>query len=368
MNTDLLKKILARHEVLILVRDADGLFRPEGLMPDWFASFGGDAITGGGRIEPGKIFAFLEHFLPEAEPLWAKESSEEISSGFWAEGLEDGSEIHLKAVACFLAGKALLIVRRIELEFDQMQRALQRGREISITHERLLSETNKKEILLYCIVHDLSGPLSGITGALDILRNENLGVEARRFLELGRLGVRQQANFINDLLDSFKAEMGSESGSAVDPSQAPDLLRCAREVINTLKPAYAVREVECRLVVAADLQARQRVVGEWNRLLRVMHNLLQNALRYSSARGVVTMTIARDAGEILVAVDDEGPGIPPDVVPQLFQKFVRGRGNQGKAGLGLFFCRITLEQWGGTIGCLPRKNGGTRFWFRLKAA
>ena len=120
--------------------------------------------------------------------------------------------------------RRLLLVRRIETEFDQLHRALQRGRELSITHERLLAETSKKEILLHCIVHDLSGPLSGVTGALDILRHENLSLEARRFLELGRLGLRQQANFISDLLDSFRAEMGSKDDGVSDPSHAPDMI------------------------------------------------------------------------------------------------------------------------------------------------
>jgi signal transduction histidine kinase len=73
-----------------------------------------------------------------------------------------------------------------------------------------------------------------------------------------------------------------------------------------------------------------------------------------------------EEGFLRIAIEDEGPGVPPEVVPQLFQKFVRHGKSRGKAGLGLFFCRITIEQWGGTIGCEPRAGGGTTFWFRLK--
>ena len=367
MNPDLFPELLSRQQLLILARDNDGGFRPAGRIPAWFANFAPDAVASEEPLKIIPIFAFLDHFLPDAERHWETGGDSELRSGIWTEDAGDGSEIHLEATACRVAGERLLLVRRIETEFDQLHRALQRGREISITHERLLSETSKKEILLHCIVHDLSGPLSGVTGALDILRMEKLGPEARRFLELGRLGVRQQANFINDLLDSFRAEMGSKSEGVSDPSQAPDLIRCTREVIDTLKPAFAFRDVECRLQVAPNIPARQRVVGEWNRLLRVLHNLLQNALRHSSARGVVAVSISREETDILVTVDDNGPGIPPDVMPQLFQKFVRGRGTSGKAGLGLFFCRITLEQWGGKIGCSVREGGGMRFWFRLKA-
>lgn len=366
MNPALFTELLARQQVLILVRDSAGVFRPAGLIPAWFAGFAGNSIASGGPLLPATVFPFLDHFFPEAEQFWMSGGDGELRSGIWTENARDQTEIHLEATACAICGEKLLLVRRIETEFDQLHRALQRGRELSITHERLLSETDKKEILLHCIVHDLSGPLSGITGALDILRTENLSAEARRFLELGRLGVRQQANFIGDLLDTFRAELGSKDAAISDPAQAPDVIRCTREVIDTLKPAFNVRGVKCRLLVAPGSPARLRVVGEWNRLLRVLHNLLQNALRHSHAEGAVTVTIARENAQVRVTVEDSGPGISPEIVPQLFQKFVRGPGASGKAGLGLFFCRITVEQWGGTIGCEPRVEGGTRFWFRLR--
>lgn len=367
MNPAHFAELLARQQVLILERETDGHFRMEGLIPDWFASFGRAAIADGASFKPAAVFPFLEQFFLDADRFWESGEGGELRSGFWTEDAEDGSEIHLEATACRVGGTPVLLVRRIETEFDQLHRALQRGREIAITHDRLLSETSKKEILLHCIVHDLSGPLSGVTGALDILRGENLSVDARRFLELGRLGVRQQANFISDLLDSFRAEMGTKDEGISDPAQAPDLIRCTREVIDTLQPAFAVRDVVCRLEIAKNIPARQRVVGEWNRLLRVLHNLIQNALRHSATAGTVAISIAREGDEMVVAVDDHGPGIAPEVAPQLFQKFVRGRGASGKAGLGLFFCRITVEQWGGSIGCGAREGGGTRFWFRLKA-
>jgi signal transduction histidine kinase len=114
-----------------------------------------------------------------------------------------------------------------------------------------------------------------------------------------------------------------------------------------------------------DEAADWKVVGEQSRLERVIFNLVENALRYSPAGAVVTVGVAQVESDVLVAVDDEGPGIPPDVLGTLFEKFAQGQGRQGKAGLGLYFCRMTVEHWGGSIGCTPRATGGTRFWFRL---
>ena len=201
MNPSLFTDLLARQQVLILIRDTAGAFHPAGVMPPWFASLstGGDAV-----VKPASVFPFLEHFLPDAEQFWESGGAGELRSGIWTETARDETAIHLEATACIVGGESLLFVRRIETEFDQIHRALQRGRELSLIHERLLAETNKKEILLHCIVHDLSGPLSGITGTFDILESENLTPDGRRFLELGRLGARQQANFISDLLDSFR--------------------------------------------------------------------------------------------------------------------------------------------------------------------
>jgi signal transduction histidine kinase len=79
----------------------------------------------------------------------------------------------------------------------------------------------------------------------------------------------------------------------------------------------------------------------------------------------VTVNIAADEADVLVTVDDEGPGVSPELVDAIFEKFAQARAQPGKAGLGLYFCRITIQGWGGTIGYSHRATGGARFWFRL---
>jgi signal transduction histidine kinase len=98
----------------------------------------------------------------------------------------------------------------------------------------------------------------------------------------------------------------------------------------------------------------------------VLQNLLGNALRYSPKGSTVTIGLARDEESITFSVDDEGPGVPEEVRDRLFQKFSQGRTKSGSAGLGLYFCRITVERWGGEIGYTPRDTGGSRFWFRVR--
>jgi K+-sensing histidine kinase KdpD len=69
-----------------------------------------------------------------------------------------------------------------------------------------------------------------------------------------------------------------------------------------------------------------------------------------------------------LAVEDEGSGVPAALVPDLFKKFARGRDPTAGSGLGLYFCRITVESWGGTVGYEPLSGGGSRFWVRLVPA
>jgi signal transduction histidine kinase len=177
--------------------------------------------------------------------------------------------------------------------------------------------------------------------------------------------VSRQQRMIQQILDVFAAEMGAIESFARDAAHAPDAARCAQEVVKALGPAGAMQDVTLQMDPGVDVAANWQVVGEQSRLERVIFNLVENALRHSPAGSVVTVRVAEEASNVLVMVDDAGPGIPEDMQERLFEKFSQGQGQQGKAGLGLYFCRMTVEHWGGAIGCTPRPTGGTRFWFRL---
>ena len=85
------------------------------------------------------------------------------------------------------------------------------------------------------------------------------------------------------------------------------------------------------------------MVGEQSRLERVIFNLVENALRHSPSGSLVTVALEQAEADVLVAIDDQGPGVALDAIDTLFEKFSQGKGQRGKAGLGLYFCRITVE-------------------------
>ncbi|MCG3159644.1 MAG: Adaptive-response sensory-kinase SasA [Acidobacteria bacterium] len=258
---------------------------------------------------------------------------------------------------------ALLLDSAVQQSQQQM---LQQERyDLSLNHQRLLKEIQKKEILLHCIVHDLAGPLMGIRGGFELLASENISEKGRKYLEIGLRQSAKQDALIREILQTFSAEVESLETFDTDPAKAPDAAQSAREVITTLSPAFALNQIKLQFDPNVDSTRDWKVVGEKSRLERVISNLIENALRHSPANSTVTVGCHDEGGKILVTIDDEGHGIPPEVAPTLFQKFAQGKQGKGKIGLGLYFCRITVEHWRGEIGHSPREQGGTRFWFRL---
>jgi signal transduction histidine kinase len=101
----------------------------------------------------------------------------------------------------------------------------------------------------------------------------------------------------------------------------------------------------------------------------VMRNLLSNALFYTPALGMVTVTLTREKNFARVVVRDTGAGIAPEALPHVFERFWRGDKSrsraQGGAGLGLAIAKQWIEAHGGQIGVESTLNQGTTFWFML---
>jgi hypothetical protein len=247
----------------------------------------------------------------------------------------------------------------------RQQQIQQRGYDASLSYQRLLKEIQKKDVLLHCIVHDLAGPLMGIRGGFELLSKEAISDSGRKFLDIGLRQAAKQEALIREILVAFSAEVKSFEAFHTDAAHAPDAAQAAREMIEGASAAYAINQIRLQLDPEMDLARDWKVVGEKSRLDRVLANLIENALRHSPSQSTVTVGCYDEGENILVAVDDQGPGIPPEIAPQLFQKFAQGKKGRGKIGLGLYFCRMTIEHWGGEIGHSPREGGGTRFWFRL---
>ncbi len=316
-----------------------------------------------------EVSPFLDNFLLDASEFWEGGKAGVCESGTWLEKMDDGKEIPLEAKALLSDGKKILALHSPAPHFAEQVRILQAARNSLLEHEKLLSEIQKKEILLHCIVHDLSQPLSAMRGSFDCLATENDAERMTKFVDLGRHASEQQETMIREILKTFSADLEATLGTEKSANGSPDLLAAAQEAASTLSPAFEAKGVRLTLNDSLSVRRNWLVHGEESRLCRVFANLLENALRYTPKNSSVTIGMEDDGGFFKAYVDDEGPGLPEDLRPaEIFGLFAKGKESGGKAGLGLYFCRITVERWGGSIGCASLPEKGSRFWFRLPRA
>jgi signal transduction histidine kinase/DNA-binding NarL/FixJ family response regulator/HPt (histidine-containing phosphotransfer) domain-containing protein len=347
----------------------DGDFRLLGEWPAWCANIWGAQPSGDQLISLGDKSPFLENFLVDAEEFWRTRSPGSANSGNWIERGADGREIPLEASARSLDGKRILLLQNLSETFGQQQQWFQTARNSLLEHEKLLQEFQKKEILLHCIVHDLTQPLSAMNGVFNLLNRENLPAALRKYVKAGERESQRQELMIRGILEAFSSDLAAQQTRDSSVPEAPDLVACAKQAIEEISPAFRERQIRLSLGPHAGDSRGWRVVGDTSRIDRIFGNLLENAMRYSPKGSTVTIGLENHDGFVLALVDDEGPGLPPDRRPdQLFARFSKGKSHAGKAGLGLYFCKITVERWGGAIGAESRKGGGSRFWFRLPRA
>jgi signal transduction histidine kinase len=253
------------------------------------------------------------------------------------------------------------------IDYREKQEILTRARTTQLEHEKLRKEIEKKEILLHCIVHDLAGPMHGIQGALDLFAMSEVDEENRHLLRLCGRQCEAQQRLIQDILSAFSAEVASPKTSAIDPEKAPDALQAFYNVRDTLGPSFEMRGVKLKIVNVIHEEVARRIAIDPDSLNRALINLTENALRHSPRGKSVVLTLKALDNELLMTVDDEGEGVPEEIRDRLFNKFSQGndRASRGKIGLGLYFCRITAETWGGEVGQENRSQGGSKFWIRL---
>ncbi len=230
---------------------------------------------------------------------------------------------------------------------------------------RLHELQEQREDLLRAVSHDLRNPLAVVQAQAQLLLRtlDKAGLTAGHEGAEAILTSAQRMNsMIQDLVDSARLEAGQLPlrRQAVDlPAFTLDLKR---------RLASALETERIRVEAAADLP---RAWADPDRLERILTNLLSNALKYSTPGTEVRVIISQRNHEAVIAVADQGPGIPPEELPHLFQRYYRTRaarrGREG-LGLGLYITRMLVEAHGGHIWVESRVGVGSTFSFSLPIA
>jgi len=219
--------------------------------------------------------------------------------------------------------------------------------------------------------HELRTPLASISGFIDTLKGpaRNDREAQDRFLSIMQTQAARMARLIDDLLSLSRIELSAH----VPPVQMLDVVAIVRQVVDGLEALAGERGVE--MSVAADDDIPD-IPGERDELFRLFENLIENALKYGASGGRVAVAIrtaqmAGDAREVRIAVRDFGPGIAPEHLPRLTERFYRvdvGESRaQGGTGLGLSLVKHILNRHRGRLTIESTPGNGATFTACLPA-
>jgi two-component system, OmpR family, sensor kinase len=212
--------------------------------------------------------------------------------------------------------------------------------------------------------HELRTPLTSVLANLELLADALHGEQAEAARSALRSSQRMR-RLVADLLLLARSDAGR-----VVAHEPCDLARIVVEAAAELGPVSSTHDI------SLDIHAAT-VTGARDELHRLTLNLLENALRHTppgTAIHVTTRTTAE--GEVELVIEDEGPGVSPELAPTLFERFVRGADGAprrdgvagGSFGLGLAIVHAVATSHGGTVALEQRKPHGARFVVRLPAA
>jgi len=208
--------------------------------------------------------------------------------------------------------------------------------------------------------HELRTPVTAIVGHANYLLRRTYPTEAQGdSLTVIRREAERMAKLVNDLLELARADAGFSI--ELEPMNLIEVLEAVHMEVAPVA-GDAVIEVDAAMPVL-------EVSGDQGRLKQVVLNLIHNAINAGAKH--ITVGVARERHEVKLEILDDGPGIPPDAIPHLFDRFYRvdgarsGRGNG--SGLGLAIVRWIVQQHGGSVAVESRVGEGTVFTVTLPA-
>jgi signal transduction histidine kinase len=215
--------------------------------------------------------------------------------------------------------------------------------------------------LIATVAHELRSPLTSVKGftATLLAKWERFTDDQRKLmLETVDADADRVTRLIAELLDIARID----SGRLQLARYAVDVEELIRDQIAGM---VAAGQPEDRFVVTVN--SAPLAFGDPDKLRQVLANLLENAVRHGEGRVSIAVETAQDGGAVAVTVDDEGPGIPQEMLGRVFTRFWRGN-RRGGTGLGLYIVKGIIEAHGGAITVGRADSGGARFRFTVPAA
>lgn len=217
--------------------------------------------------------------------------------------------------------------------------------------------------------HELRTPLAALSGFIETLQGpaKNDPAAREKFLGIMQAQATRMARLIDDLLSLSRIELNAH----LQPNTPIDLAPIVRQVVDGLQMLARDRGVEIKVALP---QGPASALGDRDELIRALENLVENALKYGAAGKRVDITLSRGqtragAPEARIAVRDFGPGIAPEHLPRLTERFYRvdvaDSRAQGGTGLGLALVKHVLNRHGGRLTIDSTPGQGATFTMHL---
>jgi len=237
---------------------------------------------------------------------------------------------------------------------------------LGIERERADVEIGSRDDFLAIVSHDLRNMLGNMalsaTSLMNIKCDDEVASEIARNAQLIRRNTARMGRLIGDLLDVVSIEAGH---LAIVP-QSHKVTELLRETLEVFQPITAAKNLSIRTDVK---DASLHVRCDPERILQVLSNLVGNAIKFTTAGGRIDIVVERIDHEVRFAVIDTGPGIPPDKLRVVFDRFWQvAKADRLGLGLGLYISKSIIEEHGGRIWVDSRVGEGSTFYFTLPDA
>jgi two-component system, sensor histidine kinase len=228
--------------------------------------------------------------------------------------------------------------------------------------ERAQQQSHAKDEFMAMLAHELRNPLSAISAALEVLQagGSNETVSGRARVIISRQ-TRHLSRLVDDLLEVARVITGKVTLAGIPLELGDAVHRC----IVQLEPRAEERRIELEVAGGPHW-----IHGDPVRIEQIVTNVLSNAIKYTGAGGVIRVTLAAQDNLAVLRVSDNGLGIAPDLLPQIFEPFVQGERTldraQGGLGVGLTLVRRLAELHGGSVEASSDGPGcGSTFTIQL---
>jgi two-component system, OmpR family, sensor histidine kinase BaeS len=222
-------------------------------------------------------------------------------------------------------------------------------------------QSSRREFLSH-VAHELRTPLTYVKGYASLLQKPNLDPEkSQKLIKI----IREQSHRLERIVDDLVTLSRLDEGQLELHREKADMGSLLQKVTEEMRP----RAEELGIKLNLEIKQSAELFIDMYRFQQIIMNLVDNALRYSKNKGTVTVTLAKGRKDVIIEIIDQGIGIPPHDLNQIWERFYRVEKSRsrkyGGSGLGLSIVKHLVELHGGTIDVRSTLGKGTTFIIKL---